>query len=282
MKPVTTLPTLELNDATRLPVLGFGTYPLKGNKAVDAIVSALDLGYRLLDTAVNYGNEREVGEAVQRSAVPRDEILVETKIPGRHHAYDLALGSLRDSAQLLGLEQIDIALIHWPNPSRGLYVEAWRALVQAQQDGLVRTIGVSNFTEEHLANVIDATGVVPAVNQIELHPWFPQEQMRQVHDRLGIRTEAWSPLGKRNAPFGEPAVADAARAHEVTPAQVILRWHLQLGSVPLPKSASPERQGANLDLLGFELTDAEMAAITALGHADGRLFDGDPDTHEEM
>ncbi|MGN6752028.1 MAG: aldo/keto reductase [Intrasporangium sp.] len=279
---MTTLPTLELNDATRLPVLGFGTYPLKGNKAVDAIVSALDLGYRLLDTAVNYGNEREVGEAVQRSAVPRDEILVETKIPGRHHAYELALGSLRDSAQLLGLEQIDIALIHWPNPSRGLYVEAWRALVQAQQDGLVRTIGVSNFTEEHLANVIDATGVVPAVNQIELHPWFPQEQMRQVHNRLGIRTEAWSPLGKRNAPFGEPAVADAARAHEVTPAQVILRWHLQLGSVPLPKSASPERQGANLDLLGFELTDAEMAAITALGHADGRLFDGDPDTHEEM
>lgn len=282
MKPVTTLPTLELNDATRLPVLGFGTYPLKGDEAIDAIVSALGLGYRLLDTAVNYGNEREVGEAVHRSAVPREEILVETKVPGRHHAYDLALGSLRESAQLLGLEQIDIALIHWPNPSRGLYVEAWRALVQAQQDGLVRTIGVSNFTEEHLSNVIDATGVVPAVNQIELHPWFPQERMRQVHERLGIRTEAWSPLGKRNAPFGEAPVADAARAHQVTPAQVILRWHLQLGSVPLPKSASPERQGANLDVLGFELTDAEMAAITALGRPDGRLFGGDPDTHEEM
>ncbi|HET8594122.1 MAG TPA: aldo/keto reductase [Intrasporangium sp.] len=279
---MTTLPTLALNDTTQLPVLGFGTYPLKGTEAVEAIGSALELGYRLLDTAVNYGNEREVGEAVHRSAVPREQILLETKIPGRHHAYDLALGSLRDSARRLGVEQVDIALIHWPNPSRGLYVEAWRALVQAQRDGLVQTIGVSNFTEEHLSNVIDATGVMPAVNQIELHPWFPQERMRQVHERLGIRTEAWSPLGKRRAPFDEAPVADAARAHEVTPAQVILRWHLQLGSVPLPKSARPERQRTNLDVLGFELTDAEMAAISALGRPDGRLFGGDPDTHEEL
>lgn len=279
---MTTLPTVELNDATRLPVLGFGTYPLKGDEAVDAVGSALDLGYRLLDTAVNYENEREVGEAVRRSAVPRDEILVQTKIPGRHHAYDLALGSLHESARALGVEQIDIALIHWPNPSRGLYVEAWRALVTAQRDGLVRTIGVSNFTEEHLSNVIDATGVVPAVNQVELHPWFPQADLRAVHERLGIRTEAWSPLGKRRAPFGEAPVVEAARVHGVTPAQVILRWHLQLGSVPLPKSATPDRQRANLDVLGFTLTDAEVAAISGLGRADGRLFDGDPDTHEEI
>ena len=279
---MTTLPTLPLNDRTRLPIVGFGTYPMKGEQAVAAVGSALELGYRLLDTAVNYGNEEEVGEAVRRAAVPREEILVETKIPGRHHAYDLALGSLRESARLLSLEQIDIALIHWPNPSRGLYVEAWRALVQAQQDGLVRTIGVSNFTEEYLSNVIDATGIVPAVNQIEMHPRFPQEQIRQVHERLGIRTEAWSPLGKRSAPFGEVPVADAARAHHVTPAQVVLRWHVQLGSVPLPKSATPERQRANLDVLGFELSEAEMAAITGLGRLDGRLFGGDPDTHEEM
>lgn len=279
---MTTLPTVPLNDTTRLPIVGFGTYPMKGEQAVAAVGSALELGYRLLDTAVNYGNEEEVGEAVRRAAVPREEVRVQTKLPGRHHAYDLALGSLRDSARRLGVEQLDVALIHWPNPRQGRYVDAWRALVRAQQDGLVRTVGVSNFTEEHLSNIIDATGVVPAVNQIELHPWFPQEQLRQVHDRLGIRTQAWSPLGKRRAPFDEPAVADAAREHGVSPAQVILRWHVQLGSLPLPKSATRERQRTNLEVLGFELTDEQMRAITALGRPDGRLFGGDPDTHEEM
>lgn len=279
---MTTLPTVPLNDTTRLPIVGFGTYPMKGEQAVAAVGSALELGYRLLDTAVNYGNEEEVGEAVRRAAVRREEVRVQTKLPGRHHAYDLALGSLRDSARRLGVEQLDVALIHWPNPRQGRYVDAWRALVRAQQDGLVRTVGVSNFTEEHLSNIIDATGVVPAVNQIELHPWFPQEQLRQVHDRLGIRTQAWSPLGKRRAPFDEPAVADAAREHGVSPAQVILRWHVQLGSLPLPKSATRERQRTNLEVLGFELTDEQMRAITALGRPDGRLFGGDPDTHEEM
>ena len=279
---MTTLPTVPLNDTTRLPIVGFGTYPMKGEQAVAAVGSALELGYRLLDTAVNYGNEEEVGEAVRRAAVRREEVRVQTKLPGRHHAYDLALGSLRDSARRLGVEQLDVALIHWPNPRQGRYVDAWRALVRAQQDGLVRTVGVSNFTEEHLSNIIDATGVVPAVNQIELHPWFPQEQLRQVHNRLGIRTQAWSPLGKRRAPFDEPAVADAAREHGVSPAQVILRWHVQLGSLPLPKSATRERQRTNLEVLGFELTDEQMRAITALGRPDGRLFGGDPDTHEEM
>ncbi|EWT07860.1 aldo/keto reductase [Intrasporangium chromatireducens Q5-1] len=279
---MTTLPTVPLNDTTRLPIVGFGTYPMKGEQAVAAVGSALELGYRLLDTAVNYGNEEEVGEAVRRAAVRREEVRVQTKLPGRHHAYDLALGSLRDSARRLGVEQLDVALVHWPNPRQGRYVDAWRALVRAQQDGLVRTVGVSNFTEEHLSNIIDATGVVPAVNQIELHPWFPQEQLRQVHNRLGIRTQAWSPLGKRRAPFDEPAVADAAREHGVSPAQVILRWHVQLGSLPLPKSATRERQRTNLEVLGFELTDEQMRAITALGRPDGRLFGGDPDTHEEI
>ena len=154
--------------------------------------------------------------------------------------------------------------------------------MQLQQDGLVRSIGVSNFTRAHLVRVIEETGVTPAVNQVELHPSFPQPAMRAVHEELGIRTESWSPLGKRQAPFGEPAVADAAAAHDVTPAQVILRWQLQLGSVPIPKSATRERQERNLDLFGFELTAAEVEAISALGRPDGRLFGGDPDTHEEM
>ncbi|HWC24508.1 MAG TPA: aldo/keto reductase [Flexivirga sp.] len=275
-------PTYTLQDGTALPAIGFGTYPLKGDEGVMAIGAALAAGYRLLDTAVNYENEAEVGEALRRSGVPRDEVRIQTKIPGRHHAYDDALASIRTSLETLGIDHIDVQLIHWPNPSVDKYVEAWKALVTAQQDGLVTTIGVSNFTGAHLERIIEATGVTPAVNQIELHPYFPQAEMRKTNADLGIRTEAWSPMGKRQAPFDEPPVADAARAHDVTPAQVILRWHHQLGSLPLPKSGTPERQQANLDIFGFELSDAEMSAITGLGKHDGRLFGGDPNTHEEM
>ena len=274
--------TYTLNDGHVLPVIGFGTYPLTGDDGIAAVTSAIGVGYRLLDTAVNYGNEEEVGEAIRRSGVPRDELLVTSKIPGRHHGYDDALASTKESLHRLGLEHLDLHLIHWPNPSVGKYVEAWQALVDLQTQGLVRSVGVSNFTEAHLARIVEATGVTPAVNQIELHPYFPQAEMRAVHERLGIRTEAWSPMGKRQAPFGEPAVADAAARHGVTPGQVILRWHVQLGSLAIPKSATPERQRQNLDLDGFELTDDEVAAITALGRRDGRLFGGDPDTHEEM
>jgi 2,5-diketo-D-gluconate reductase A len=272
----------RLNDGNTLPAIGFGTYPLRGDEGIDAMVAALHHGYRHLDTAVNYENEVEVGEALRRSGVPREEVVVATKIPGRFHAYDLALQSLRDSAQRLGLEQVDLALIHWPNPSQDLYPEAWRALVAARDEGLVRSVGVSNFTEAHLRRVIEDTGVTPAVNQVELHPYFPQEQMRRVHEELGVLTQAWSPMGKRNAPFGEGAVTSAAEAHQVSPGQVVLRWHVQLGSMPLPKSATPQRQRDNLDVFGFELTEAEVSAISALGRPDGRLFGGDPDTHEEM
>jgi 2,5-diketo-D-gluconate reductase A len=274
--------TYTLNDGNTIPAIGFGTYPLTGADGVTAIASAIGVGYRLLDTAVNYGNEEEVGEAIRRSGVPRDELLVTSKIPGRHHGYDDAIASTKDSLHRLGLDHLDLHLIHWPNPRVGRYVEAWQALVDLQKQGLVRSVGVSNFTEEHLARVVEATGVTPAVNQVELHPYFPQAGMRAVHERLGVRTEAWSPMGKRQAPFDEPAVADAAERHGVTPGQVILRWHVQLGSLPIPKSASPERQRQNLDLDGFELSDDEVAAITALGRPDGRLFGGDPDTHEEM
>lgn len=276
------LSTYTLNDGTTLPQVGFGTHPLKGDDGIAAIVSALENGYRLLDSAVNYENEEETGEALRRSGLPRGDVRIQTKIPGRFHAHDLAAQSLRDSAQRLGVDQIDVALIHWPNPSRGLYPEAWQALVEAQAAGLVRTIGVSNFTPEHLRRIIDDTGVTPAVNQVEMHPYFPQTELREVHAELGIQTEAWSPLGKSPTPFEEEPVAAAARAHGVTPAQVVLRWHLQLDSLPLPKAAGAERQRENLDLDGFTLSDDEMAAITDLGRADGRRFSGDPDTHEEM
>jgi 2,5-diketo-D-gluconate reductase A len=276
------IPTYDLNDGTTLPAIGFGTYPLRGEDGTAAMVSALEAGYRMLDTAVNYENESEVGEALRRSGLPRDEVVVASKIPGRHHAYDDAIASVRGSLERLGVERTDLHLIHWPNPSQGTYVEAWRALVQLQRDGLVRSIGVSNFTEEHLTRIIDDTGVVPAVNQVELHPRFPQAGMREVHERLGVRTEAWSPMGKRRAPLEERAVAEAADAHGVSPGQVILRWHVQLGSLPIPKSADPQRQRENLDVFGFELTAEEVNAISGLAEDDGRLFGGDPDTHEEM
>lgn len=271
-----------LNDGQVIPSIGFGTYPLTGAEGVEAIASAIRVGYRLIDTAVNYENETTVGEAIRAAGVPRDELVVTSKIPGRHHGYDEAIASTKESLQRLGLDHLDLHLIHWPNPSVGRFGEAWQALVDLREQGLVRSIGVSNFTEAHLDRIIADTGVTPAVNQIELHPYFPQVQMREVNAARGIVTEAWSPMGKRQAPFEEPAVRDAAEAHGVTPGQVILRWHTQIGSVPIPKSATPERQAQNLDLDGFTLTDDEVAAITALGRPDGRLFDGDPDTHEEM
>ena len=277
-----TTPRYALNDGTSIPAIGFGTYPLKGEEGIAAMTSALEVGYRLLDTAVNYENEREVGEALRRSGLPREEVQIASKVPGRDHAYEHAVASVESSLDALGIDYLDMALIHWPNPSVGLYREAWKALVEVRERGLARSIGVCNFTAQHLKDIIDATGVTPSVNQIELHPYFPQAQMRAENERLGIRTEAWSPLGKRRAPFEEPPVAKAAQAHDVTPAQVILRWQVQLGNVPLPKSATPERQRTNLDIFGFELTEQEMDAITALGQGNGRLFDGDPDVHEEM
>ncbi len=276
------IPRYTLNDGHDLPVIGFGTAGLRGDDAIAAVTSALENGYRLIDTAVNYQNETEVGEAIRRSGVQREEIRVTSKIPGRHHAYDDAVSSTKESLERLGLDYLDLHLIHWPNPNRGLYHETWRALVDLQKEGLVRSVGVSNFTEAHLRRAIEETGVTPAVNQIELHPYFPQLEMQRVHDGLGVVTESWSPLGKRQAPFSEPPVAEAAERHGVTPGQVILRWQLQQGNLPIPKSATPSRQRENLDVFGFELTDDEMAAITGLARPDGRLFGGDPDTHEEM
>lgn len=277
-----TAPTRALNDGTTIPATGLGTFPLRGEDGIAALVSAIAAGYRLIDTAVNYGNEEEVGEAIRRSGIPRDQVLVQSKIPGRDHAYDRALASARGSLERLGLERLDLGLIHWPNPSVGLYAEAWRALVDLQRAGLVRSIGVSNFGPAHLERIIAETGVTPAVNQVEMHPYFPQVELRAVHDRLGIVTEAWSPLGKAMNAYAEPPVVAAAEAHGVSPARAILRWHRQLGSVPLPKSADPQRQRDNLDVEGFVLTEDEVAAITALARSDGRRFGGDPDTHEEM
>ena len=279
---MTETPSYQLNDGRSLPVVGFGTVHLRGDDGTAAMRTALENGYRLLDTAVNYENEEEVGQAVRDSGVPREDVRITTKIPGRDHEYAKAVRSVEDSLRRLGMEYLDLCLIHWPNPSVGRYVEAWRALVDARERGLVRSIGVSNFTGQHLRDVIDDSGVTPAINQIELHPYFPQPEMRQVNADLGVQTESWSPLGKRSAPFDERPVAEAAAAHDVTPGQVVLRWQLHLGALPVPKSANPQRQRENLDVFGFELTDTEVDAISGLAKENGRLFGGDPDVHEEM
>lgn len=276
------VPRVTLNDGNSLPAIGFGTYPLRGDEAVAAIDSALEIGYRLIDTAVNYGNEADVGRAVRQSGLARDDIQITSKLPGRHHAYDDAIRSVEESLERLQVDYLDLHLIHWPNPSVGKYLQAWQALIDLRERGLIRSIGVSNFTQAHLGHIIDETGVVPAVNQIELHPRFPQEHMRAVDTDLGIITQAWSPMGKARAPLDEPAVLDAAQRLGVAPGQVILRWHIQIGSLPIPKSADPLRQRENFDVFDFALTDSEVSAISALAETDGRLFGGDPDVHEEM
>jgi diketogulonate reductase-like aldo/keto reductase len=280
MKATPEVPTRTLNDGHTIPAIGFGTYKLRGPEGIDAIVSALELGYRLLDTALNYENEREVGEAIRRSGIPRDEVYVTTKLPGRHHGFDEALLSFEESRMNLGLDYVDLYLIHWPLPRVNQYVETFSAMLQLREEGLVRSVGVSNFTEANLTRVMDETGVIPAVNQIELHPRFPQGHMREFHARHGIVTESWSPLARGNDLRDEPVVVAIAEQHGVTPSQVVLRWHLQLGAVPIPKSSKVDRQRENLDVFGFELSHAEISSISSL--ESGRLWGGDPDTNEEF
>ncbi|GAB3280959.1 aldo/keto reductase [Microbacterium sp. MEC084] len=274
------IPRITLNDGTAFAELGLGTYKLTGEEGIAAIEAGIQTGYRVLDTAVNYGNEHEVGEAVRRSGIDRDEIVVTTKIPGRHHGYDEAIASGRESNATIGLGRIDLLLIHWPNPSVDKYVDTFKGMIALRDEGLVRSVGVSNFTEEMLQRLIDETGVVPAVNQVELHPYFPQTALRAFHAEHGIRTESWSPLARRSELLTEQLITDLAEVYQVSPTQVVLRWHVQLGSTPIPKSADPDRQRENADVFDFTLDDEHVEAISALER--GRLWDGDPLTHEEF
>ncbi|MDX2376085.1 aldo/keto reductase [Microbacterium sp. LRZ72] len=275
-----TIPDITLNDGHRFAGLGLGTYNLRGEEGIDAIVAAIESGYRVIDTAVNYENEAEVGEAVRRSSVDRDDLIVTTKVPGRHHGRDEVIASAQESLERLGLERIDLYLIHWPNSRVDKYVDTFRGMLDLRERGLVRSLGVSNFTAPMLERVIAETGATPAVNQVELHPYFPQAELRAFHAEHGIRTESWSPLARRSELLTEPVLGELAEAHGVTPTQIVLRWHVQLGSTPIPKSADPERQRENADVFGFSLRDDEVAAISALER--GRLWDGNPDTHEEF
>ncbi len=265
-----------------LPIQGLGTYGLRGEAGAEAVRSGVEAGYRLVDSAVNYENEGAVGNGVAGAAVDRAAIVVASKLPGRHHARDKTLTSIEESRFRLGLDAIDLHLIHWPNPLEGLYVEAWEGLIQARDRGLVRQIGVSNFLPEHLERLEDETGVRPVVNQIEVHPYFPQEEAIAYHRERGIITEGWSPLGRARAVIDEPVVGEIAAAHGITPVQTILAWHAAREVVAIPKAASAAHQRANLAAAEVVLDAAEVAAITALGRPDGRLFDGDPATHQEF
>jgi len=273
------IPTHELNDGHTIPAVGFGTYPLDDTSAAEAVVHALRIGYRLVDTAANYGNETGVGAGVARSGIKRDEVCVTTKLPGRHHGYAETLASFEESRAKLGLEYVDLYLIHWPLPRVDAYVDSWKAMIKLREDGLVRSIGVSNFTPDHIDRLERETGVLPVVNQIELHPYFPQRRMREYDASKHIVTESWSPLGQGRELIQHRALGEIAERHGVSVGQVVLRWHVQLGAVPIPKSGDPERRRANLDLFGFALDDDEMAVISGLER--GRLG-GDPDSHEEF
>ncbi|MDQ1032962.1 2,5-diketo-D-gluconate reductase A [Streptomyces umbrinus] len=273
------IPVHTLNDGTRFPAIGLGTWPMSDAEAEGAVAEGLRLGYRLVDTATNYRNEVGVGLGVARSGVPREEIVVTTKLPGRHHGYEETLASFEESRARLGLDYVDLYLIHWPLPRVGKYVDSWRAMIKLREEGPVRSIGVSNFTPEHIERLEKETGILPSVNQIELHPHFPQDELRAFHTAKGILTESWSPLGRGSGLLDDPIVVSTAEAHGVTPGQVVLRWHTQLGAVPIPKSSDPGRQRANLDVFGFELSPADMHAIADRAH---ERMGGDPDVHEEF
>ncbi|MBO9625753.1 MAG: aldo/keto reductase [Microbacterium sp.] len=264
-----------------LPAIGLGTYGLRGDQGADAVSSAIGAGYRLVDSAFNYENEGSVGRGVAASGVEREAIVVTTKLPGRHHRTAAARTSIEESRARLALDATDLHLIHWPNPSQDEYVQAWAALVDAQQRGVVRQIGVSNFLPEHLERIERETGVRPVVNQIEVHPYFPQSEQLAYHREHGILTEAWSPLGRAAELLDEPVVAEVAAAHGISPAQAVLAWHVARETVAIPKASSAAHQAANLAAADVVLDPAEVEALTALGHADGRLFGADPRTHEE-
>lgn len=271
-----------LNDGYKLPKVGFGTYKLYGNQGVRQVEMALSAGYRLLDSAFNYENEGAVGQAIRNSSVSRDQITVTSKLPGRHHSYDQALYTIEESVLRMGLDYIDLYLIHWPNPLEDKYVEAWQALVDAQKTGLIRSIGVSNFLPEHIDRLVDEVGVCPVVNQVELHPYFNQAKQREYDQKYGIVTEAWSPLGRKSAVIEEEVIREIANQHGKSPAQIILRWQVQLGVVPIPKSSHYQRQIENLSIFDFELSSEEVNLISQLSRENGRRKDQDPSIYQEF
>ncbi|MFJ8647533.1 aldo/keto reductase [Streptomyces sp. NPDC093546] len=271
-------PSITLNNGVSMPQLGFGVWQVPDDEAAQAVGTALDAGYRSIDTAAIYENEKGTGQAIAASDLPREELFVTTKLWNSEQGYDATLRAFDASLGRLGLEYVDLYLIHWPLPSKNLYVDTYKAFEKIHADGRARAIGVSNFLPEHLERLIGETSIVPAVNQIELHPHLQQAESRAYHARHGIATEAWSPLGQGKGLLEAPALVAIARKHGRTPAQVVLRWHLQLGNVVIPKSVTPSRIRENIDVFDFTLDADDLAAVAALDEA--RRLGPDPATYD--
>lgn len=274
-----TAPLTALNDGNAIPSVGLGVAQTPPKETEQAVSAALQVGYRHIDTAASYGNEREVGRAVKKSGIPRDEIFIVTKLWNADQGYDSTMKAFEKSSKRLGLNgeggYLDLYLIHWPVPAISEFVDTWRAFGAMRDLGHIRSIGVSNFAPEHLNTLIDATGIVPVVNQVELHPLMTQVELREVHKKLGIATEAWSPLGQGRL-LDHPTITGIADAYGRTPAQVIIRWHVQIGNIVIPKSVNPERIASNFDVFNFELSDDDVTSISSLDN--GTRLGPDPCT----
>ena len=279
-----TIPSIPLNDGTSLPSIGLGTVQIKGAKGVTSLLTAISTGYRLIDTSTNYNNEGMVGEAIRQSSIPREELLISSKLPGHSHSYDRAIQMIQESLYRIGIDYFDKYLIHWPNPKQEKYEEAWQALVDAQKFGLIKTIGVSNFLPEHLDRIIEKTGVTPATNQIERHPYFNNNELVEANKSRGIVTEAWSPLGRElNDILQNDTIVAIAKKYNKSPAQVILRWNLQNDVLPIVKSSSYDHQQANLNVFDFELTTEDIQKIDSLDKGEsGRVEGQHPNEYEEF
>ncbi|MER6089860.1 aldo/keto reductase [Streptomyces bluensis] len=270
------VPPITLNNGVEMPQLGFGVWQVPDDEAEQAVGTALEAGYRNIDTAAIYGNEEGTGKAIAASGIPREDLFVTTKLWNSDQGYDSTLRAFDASLEKLGLEFVDLYLIHWPLPAKGTFVETYKAFEKLLADGRVRAIGVSNFLPEHLEQLIDATSVIPAVNQIELHPHLQQQAAREYHAKQRIATEAWSPLGQGKGLLEVPAIVAIAQKHGRTPAQIVLRWHLQIGNVVIPKSVTPSRIKENIEVFDFSLDTEDMAAIGALN--EDRRIGPDPAT----
>ncbi|MCO5999313.1 aldo/keto reductase [Actinoallomurus rhizosphaericola] len=271
-----TVPTITLNTGAAIPQLGFGVWQVPDEEAVSAVGTAIEAGYRSIDTAAAYENEEGVGKAIASAGVPREQLFVTTKLWNGDQGYDAALRAFDLSLDKLGLDYVDLYLIHWPLPAKDAYVETWKAFEKVYNEGRAKAIGVSNFQIPHLRRLFEETDVVPALNQIELHPYLQQEDLRAFHAEHGIATEAWSPLASGGELLKDDTIARIAAEHGKTPAQVILRWHLQIGNVVIPKSVTPSRIRENIEVFDFELSDDDLAAIAGLNR-DERTGP-DPDT----
>jgi len=260
---------LKLNDGAAIPQIGLGVWQVDPGITAEVVRWGIEAGYRLIDTAEGYQNEEGVGEAIRAAGVPRDQLFITSKLRNGAHQRDAALRAFDDTMQKLGIEQIDLFLIHWPVPAQDKYVEAWKTLVELRKAGRIRSIGVSNFNQDHLERIIGETGVTPVVNQIELHPRFQQRDKRDFHKQHDIKIESWSPLGSGRL-LSDPTLGKIARKHGKSVAQVIIRWHLQEGLIVIPKSIHQERIAGNFDVFGFKLDDEDMAAIRGMDARDGR------------